>query len=248
MNLNHKMEHVVSVIIPTFNRFGFLLNALKSVKEQTYKNIEIIVVNDCSTEKEYYEYAWRENGITIIHLEQNTKNLFGFACAGYVRNKGIEAAHGTFIAFCDDDDMWFPSKIELQMNAMQNASCDMACTDGLIGSGVYDANKSYQKYNAEHYYDVLKNIYKSKNSNFLANGFPEIWTLDFIRIHNCIICSSVLIRKDVLDKINNMKCVPNGEEDYDCWLRALTHANCVYVPNVCFYYDNGHGYGRNYEY
>jgi glycosyltransferase involved in cell wall biosynthesis len=241
------MECIVSVIIPTFNRFGYLLNTLKSVKEQTYKNIEIIVVNDCSTEKEYYEYAWRENGITIIHLEQNTKKLFGFACAGHVRNKGIEAAHGTFIAFCDDDDIWFPSKIELQMDAMQKTSCNMSCTDGLIGTGVYDAKKSYQKYNAEHYFDVLKNIYKSKNSNYLTNGFPGIWTLHFIRIHNCIICSSVLIRKDILDKINNMKFLPNGE-DYDCWLRALAHTNCVYVPNVCFYYDNGHGDGRNYEY
>ena len=50
---------IVSVIIPTFNRFKYLLNTIKSVKEQTYNNIEIIVVNDCSTEKEYYEYNWK---------------------------------------------------------------------------------------------------------------------------------------------------------------------------------------------
>ena len=48
----------VSVIIPTFNRFKFLLNAVQSIKLQTYNNIEIIVVNDCSSEKEYYEYNW----------------------------------------------------------------------------------------------------------------------------------------------------------------------------------------------
>ena len=46
----------VSVIIPTFNRFKYVLNTIKSIQEQTYKNIEIILVNDCSTQKEYYEY------------------------------------------------------------------------------------------------------------------------------------------------------------------------------------------------
>ena len=49
---NLKIE-CVSVIIPTFNRFKYLLNTIKSVKEQTYTNIEIIVINDCSTEREY---------------------------------------------------------------------------------------------------------------------------------------------------------------------------------------------------
>jgi teichuronic acid biosynthesis glycosyltransferase TuaG len=50
----------VSVVIPTYNRFKYLINTLNSIKEQTYTNIEIIVINDCSTEKEYYEYNWRE--------------------------------------------------------------------------------------------------------------------------------------------------------------------------------------------
>ena len=45
-----------------------------------------------------------------------------------------------------------------------------------------------------------------------------------------------------------MKCVKNGEEDYDCWLRALNHTDSVYVNDVCFYYDAGHGDGRNYSY
>jgi len=76
----------VSVIIPTFNRFKFVLNAINSIKSQTYTNIEIIVVNDCSTEKEYYEYNW---DINIIHLDKNTKEIFGYASPGYVRNKGI---------------------------------------------------------------------------------------------------------------------------------------------------------------
>lgn len=235
---------LVSVIIPTFNRFKYLLNTIKSVKEQTYTNIEIIVVNDRSTEKEYYEYDWEGNNIKIIHLEENSKKKFGFACAGYVRNQGIECSKGKYIAFCDDDDIWFPSKIQLQLNAMKESNCKMSCTDGLIGNGIYDSNKNYKKYNSEYYFDKLKKFYKK--SKLLKNGFPKIWDLGFLKIHNCVICSSVVVEKDILNKINNMKHVKNGIEDYDCWLRILEHTNCVYVEDICFYYDGKHGDGQNY--
>ena len=50
----------VSVIIPTYNRFKYLLNAIKSVKQQTYSNIEIIVVNDCSTQEDYYTFDFKK--------------------------------------------------------------------------------------------------------------------------------------------------------------------------------------------
>lgn len=236
----------VSVVIPTFNRFKYLLNTIKSVKEQTYSNIEIIVVNDKSTQNEYYEYDWEINNIKIINLEKNSKHIFGYACAGFVRNKGIEVASGKYIAFCDDDDIWFPNKIELQINAMKETGCKMSSTDGLIGNGIYDSTKKYQKYNAEHYYSTLQSIYRNKRSNMLDNGFPYIWTFEFLKIHNCVICSSVVLEKTILDKINNMNCVKNGQEDYDCWLRALQYTSSVYVKDICFYYDNGHGDGQNY--
>ena len=236
----------VSVIIPTYNRFKYLLNTIQSVKEQTYSNIEIVVVNDCSIEKEYYEYDWKENDIIIIHLKENSKTKFGYGCAGFVRNKGIQIATGKYIAFCDDDDIWFPNKTELQLTSMKRIGCKMSSTDGLIGHYIYNSTKIYEKYNAEHYYSILQNIYRSKGSNLLDNGFPHIWDLNFLKIHNCIICSSVLIEKEILDKINNMKCVKNSE-DYDCWLRALEHTNSVYVNDVCFYYDTKHGDGQNYD-
>ena len=237
-------EDKVSVIIPTFNRFKYILNTIESVKNQTYKNVEIIVVNDCSTQKEYYEHDWTD--VKIIHLEQNSKSIFGFACGGFVRNKGIDISEGKYVAFCDDDDIWFPQKLELQIASMKKTCCQMSSTDGLIGNGVYNPNNKYPIYNAEHYYNTLQNIYKNKGSNLLEKGFPEIWNLDFLKIHNCIICSSVIIEKNILNKINNFKNVKNGCEDYDCWLTALEHTDCVYVNNVCFYYDAGHGDGQNY--
>ena len=232
----------VSVVIPTFNRFAFLLHTIKSIQEQTYKHIEIIVVNDGSTEKEYYEHNW--DGITIIHLEKNTKEIFGFACAAYVRNKGIEKASGKYIAFCDDDDIWFPSKLELQLCAMKKTGCKMSSTDGLIGNGVYDSTKTYMKYNSENYMNTLKSVYK--HTTLLDNGIPEIWNLDFLKIHNCVICSSVVIEKEILMKINMFLHMKPPGEDYDCWLRALEHTDSVYVSDICFYYDNNHGYGINY--
>ena len=232
---------LVSIIIPTFNRFHFLMNAIKSIKLQTYSNIEIFVINDGSTEKEYYEYNWKNNGVNIIHLEKNSRELYGFSCVGYVRNIGIQKSSGKYVAFCDDDDIWFPSKLELQINAMKRSGCKMSATDGLSGFGVYDSSKSYSKYLAEKHFDILKNIYK--NTTYLDNGFPEIWNKDFIKVHNCIICSSVVIEKDILNTINNMNYVP--DEDYDCWLRALEYTDCVYIEDLCFYYDGGHGYGQN---
>ena len=234
----------VSVVIPTYNRFSYLLNTIKSIREQSYQNIEIIVINDCSTQKEYYEYEW--NNIIIVHLEKNTRDIFGFACAGYVRNQGFYRAKGKYIAFCDDDDIWFPNKIELQINAMQKSNCKMSCTDGVIGNGVYNINTNYKKYNAEYYYNTLQNIYKHKGSSMLLNGFPEIWNKEFLKIHNCVICSSVMMEMEMLNKINGFKNMCPPGEDYDCWLRALEFTDAVYVPDVCFYYDNGHGDGQQY--
>lgn len=235
---------LVSVIIPTYNRFKYVLNTIKSVKEQTYPNIEIIVVNDASTEKEYYEYDWP--GVKILHLEKNSRYILGFPSCGYVRNQGIAASSGKFIAFCDDDDIWFPKKIELQLAAMEKTGCKMSSTDGLIGHGPWDSTKSYKKYNAEHYYNDLQTIYRNKNSKLIENGLPDIFTLDLIRVHNCIIVSSVIIEKEILNKIGNMKNCRIGQEDYDCWLRALEHISCIYVREICFYYDVGHGDGQHY--
>ena len=236
----------VSCIIPTFNRFKYLLNAIESIKKQTYQNIEIIVVNDCSTEQDYYDYNWSENGIIILHLPENTKKMFGFACAGYVRNKGIEISNGEYVAFCDDDDLWFPNKLELQINAMKETGCKMSCTEGILGIGMYNINNDFVTYNTQYSYKYTQKIHKDKGSHMFDNGYPKIWTLDFLNIHNCIVCSSVLLEKKILNRINNFQHVINGQEDYDCWKRTLEHTDCVYVEDICFYYDITHGNGQNY--
>ena len=243
------MEELVSVIIPTYNRFNYLLNTIDYVKSQTYKNIEIIVVNDCSTQKEYYEYDWGKEGVVMINLPENSKKKFGFSCAGGgdARNIGIEKSSGDYVAFCDDDDIWLPNKIELQLQGMKKTGCKMSSTDGFIGNGVYDSKKKYKKYNEEHFYEILKNIYRRRRKlNLFLNAFEKgIWNRHFLTIHNCMICSSVIISKEIIDKTGKFIIAKNSE-DYQYWLRALEHTDSVYIKEPCFYYDSGHGDGQNY--
>ena len=93
---NYNMDRI-SVIIPTYNRFKYLLNTLNSIKKQTYENIEIIVINDGSDEEAYNTYDWEKENIKIIHISNNSK------CVGRVRNTGVENASGKYIAFCESE-------------------------------------------------------------------------------------------------------------------------------------------------
>lgn len=114
-------QALVSVIIPTFQRSEFLSRAIDSVLNQTYKNIEIIVVDDNDGENEYRE-ATRESIRTFLEndfvnyvcLEKN----YGVC---YARNIGMKNSNGEYIAFLDDDDVWENKKIELQIKSFQLA-------------------------------------------------------------------------------------------------------------------------------
>jgi glycosyltransferase involved in cell wall biosynthesis len=235
---------LVSVVIPTYNRFKYVMNTIGSIKSQTYKNNEIIVVNDASSEEAYYTYDWP--GVTIIHASINSKALFGYACAGFIRNRGIEAAKGKYIAFCDDDDVWLPYKLEKQLQAMQSTGCKMCSTDGWVGHGPYDHTREYPLHIAEHFYLPLLGQFRASGCTRLDNGIPDRFDFDLMRISNLIICSSLIIEKSILTAINNMICKRNGVEDYDTWLKALKYTDCAFIKDPCIYYDLGHGDGQNY--
>jgi len=227
----------VSVIIPTYNRFQYLLNTLNSIKKQTYENIEIIVINDGSDEEAYNTYDWEKENIKIIHIPTNSK------CVGRVRNTGVENASGKYIAFCDDDDMWFPEKIDLQMKAIKKFDCKMASTEGLMGSGIYNPSNTYKKYISEHYRRRYIEKFKSHNID-LSQTIPTIWNLELISIHNLFITSSVIVEKELYTKVGGMP-FNRRAQDYMCWLKILKHTNSVFIPDVCVYYDNKHGDGPN---
>lgn len=110
----------VSVVIPTYNRSNLILRAINSVLNQTYSNIEVIVVDDCSSDntREIVQSITDER-VKYLCLEKNMG-----ACAA--RNKGIEAARGDYIAFQDSDDEWHLNKLEVQMKKMKNANADVS--------------------------------------------------------------------------------------------------------------------------
>ena len=106
----------VSVIIPTYNRAHLIGRAIQSVLNQTYKDFEIIVVDDGSTDStEKAVREFQEQGKRIKYIRHN-KNKGGSAA----RNTGIKAAKGEYIAFLDDDDEWLRDKIEKQVETMKN--------------------------------------------------------------------------------------------------------------------------------
>ena len=71
-------QPLVSVVIPSHNRFEYLVSAIESVQRQNYSNIEILVINDGSTQQEYYRYKFEENVIKI-DLEENQRNVLGLS-------------------------------------------------------------------------------------------------------------------------------------------------------------------------
>lgn len=107
---------LVSVIIPTRNRYNFLKLAIESVLLQTWNNIEIIIVDEASSDESVgYLDDLVSNG--TICLIRNKKPTGG----GNARNLGIAKASGYYVAFLDDDDTWLPNKIEKQVNLFESS-------------------------------------------------------------------------------------------------------------------------------
>ena len=136
---------LVSVVVTTYNRRELLMKTIDSILNQTYKNFELIVVDNYS-DYDFLSYLKSFNDERIRSFQNKNEGIIAVN-----RNFGIKKAKGEYIAFCDDDDIWFPKKLELQLKTMLTTKTQMSCTDGLIGKGVYDSTKKYKinmrKYN-----------------------------------------------------------------------------------------------------
>lgn len=123
-------DKLVSVIIPAYNVEQYIFDTLKSVINQTYKNIEIIVIDDGSTDStgEIVKKMSREHHNLIYYYQLNQ----GVSAA---RNKGIELSKGEYISFLDGDDLWIEDKIERQMNEIQRSG-KKVCYCGYIEQSI----------------------------------------------------------------------------------------------------------------
>ena len=123
----------VSVIITTHNRLELLKRAVESVMNQTYKNLEVIVVDDHSTDG---TVEWcLNNRITLLQSVSKGGNA--------ARNLGIKYASGKYVAFLDDDDYWFENKIEKQISYVLSSGCDVVYC-GLKKETIIDGEITYE--------------------------------------------------------------------------------------------------------
>jgi glycosyltransferase involved in cell wall biosynthesis len=193
---------LVSVIIPAYNAERFIAKTLYSIIEQTYKNIEILVVDDGSQDRTAeIVRCIAQKYQQIILLQQSNS---GVASA---RNLAIENSQGELIAPIDADDIWYPQNIEKQVQCMLQAGSEV----GLVYSWSIDIEEN----------EVPTGYFRASKIE------GEVYTT--LLIHDFIAnASSVLIRRDCFDKIggyNQQLKEQNGQggEDWDLYLRIAEH-------------------------
>lgn len=212
MNNNQKnfTSPLVSVIIPAYNAEVFIERTLQSVLDQTYKNLEIIVVDDGSkdrTSEIVNNIARKDSRIRLLHQANS-----GVAAA---RNYGIEKSQGEFTAFVDADDIWYPQNIEKQVKIMTSADSSV----GLVYSWSVDIDEEDFLQGGFHVSDLEGNVYQALiYSNFIGNA------------------SAALIRRTCFDKVggydpNLKKQNAQGCEDWDIYLRIAKFYQFRVVPD-----------------
>ena len=201
---------LVSVIIPCYNAEEYILDTVNTVLNQTYRNIEIIVVDDCSSD---------DTTVVLSDLMQKGKILFHRLSENYggpskPRNIGVSMAKGSWIAFLDADDLWHPSKIEIQIKNMNDCGFNFCSTNKFDFTNLTDLSK-------------IKTAF-----GFWEIGYITILLKDFIPT------SSVIIKSDVLKelKFNESKGLVSVE-DYDLWMRVIKNGNnCLKLKSYLTYY------------
>lgn len=128
---------LVSIIMPYYNAAKYITDTVAAIKAQTCSDWELIIIDDCSpardTEKVLKGIAVMDARIRVMRTPKN-------GGAGMARNVGIDAAKGRYLAFCDSDDWWYPTKLEEQLRFMQENSYPFTCT------WYEDANESLETY------------------------------------------------------------------------------------------------------
>ena len=123
------IEGLVSVIMPTYNSGRFLAESIESILNQTYRHLELLIADDCSTDRTtidiLHTYAQKDSRVKVKFMAQNLG-------AGEARNNAIGRAKGQYIAFCDSDDRWAPVKLEVEILAMRRGGYALCCSSYYI--------------------------------------------------------------------------------------------------------------------
>jgi len=191
-NNNKNIRPLVSVILPTYNRASLLPRAIKSVLDQTYKNFELIIVDDNSTDNtKKIVNDFKDERIKYIWHKENK----GAAAS---RNTGIKMAKGEYIAFQDSDDEWFPEKLDKQIKVFESLSLQYA----VIYSGFWYIRGGQKKYLPS------SGILSKEGDIFkvLLNG-------------NFITTQVVLCRKECFKKVGLFDEKLPRLQDWELWIR-----------------------------
>ena len=203
-------KYKISVVIPTLNRINTLQRALDSVINQTYKPAEIIVVDNGSNDGTLKFLREQYPKITTL-----TENKVGVSSA---RNKGIKKSINQWIALLDSDDAWHPRKLEVQTSMLDSA---------------------LKEYNLIHTDEVWfrnnKHINQMKKHK-KQGGYIFERCLSLC----CISPSSVLFKKNILDKVGLFDESLPVCEDYDMWLKICSSEEVLFAQDKLTYKYGGH--------
>ena len=207
------MTPLVSVIIATYKRPKYLIRAINSVLNQTYKNIEIIVIDDNNENDEFRKLT--ENVLKKL-IDENKiiyiKHKYNKGCPAS-RNTGIKNAKGEFISFLDDDDEYLPTKTDLQLKIFQNKKDEIGLVYGAYIRKDLNLNKE----------SLIEPKFKG-NVNFVLGlnkiGSPSI----------------VMCKKSAIIKIGGFDETLPYKEDIDFFFRLSEYYNFDYTREVVVKY------------
>jgi glycosyltransferase involved in cell wall biosynthesis len=205
------MNPLISIIIPSYNHAHFLARALESVMSQTYANWEVIIVDNHS-EDNTDQVISNFNDSRISLLKIHNEGIIARS-----RNKGVLASRGEWIAFLDSDDWWKAEKLSACV-VLMDQPYDLIFHDLKI-------ERPKTKLIAGKY-RLGRTLTKPITTDLLINGNP-------------ISTTSVLVRKDMLMKVELMDESAGlvAAEDFNCWLKiAEKNGNFVHLPQVLGYY------------
>lgn len=193
------MGRGVSVVIPTYNLAQFLPEAVASVRAQQWPGLEIIVVDDGSTDgtPEILERLAREGGLRWFRQEN--------AGAAAARNRGIQEASGSWVAFLDADDFWLPGKLAAQFEALERKpSAAFSYTDVLVRR-------------------------EDGSEGELACPRAERTLFEKLLSGNVFATPTALVRRDCFEEVGLFDPSLRTGEDWDMWLRLSSHFESAYV-------------------